>query len=572
MVVRLRQLRCGGGRAGGLRGLVRQAQAGGGPGVLATIYGKIKKTVKHTLIFGVGSVVKSAFGVLLIPVYTRYLKASEFGVLSLLTITLTLVTIVLTFGLNHAFFRHYYETEDSAHRRRIVGSTLIFLLASSSLLTALLCLVAPQVSAAIFSGDGGRAEFASRADLLRLVFLISFFETITVVPDSILRANFKSVRYSALSITAFAFQLFLISYLVIAVDKSVNSVLVGRLAGVVFEAVLVFIMVRRELSLSFSARELRGMLAFGAPLIFGQISFTLFMMIDRFFLERYASPRELGVYAISNTLVSVITVLATVPFSQVWTVMRFSVMNEEGAEEYYSRVLTYILFVSMFLALGVAAVVGDGLLRFARQDYWGAAQIIPLLALAAVLDSASRVLNIGTTLNKRTIFAPIVIIVALAINVALNFLLIPRYGSLGATVSTLISYAAFCALRYWASNLFFKVRYEWARVSTIGAVGAALVAAFYMIDYLRGYVDDGYSYDDPARRRALYFSASVKVLMALSFPVILFGLGFFQERELRRLGVMWQRLSPALKRGGPEENSQLKADELRMNADKGVGD
>jgi O-antigen/teichoic acid export membrane protein len=471
--------------------------------------------------------------VLLIPVYTRNLRAGEFGVLSLLTLTLTLVTIVLTFGLNHAFFRHYYETEDATHRRRIVGSTLIFLFISSSLLTALLCLFAPQVSAAVFSGDAGRA------DLLRLVFLISFFETITIVPDSILRASFKSARYSALSITAFVFQLVLISYLVIAVDSSVYNVLIGRLAGVIFEAILVFIMVRRELSLSFSAPELRGMLAFGAPLIFGQISFTLFMMIDRFFLERYAkSKAELGAYALANTLVSVVTVLVTVPFSQVWTVMRFSVMNEEGAEEYYSRVLTYIVFVSMFLAVGVAAVAGDAVLLYALKSYWTAPTIIPLLALSAVLDSASRVLNIGITLNKRTIYAPLVIVIALAVNIALNFLLIPRYEGMGATISTLISYIVFCALRYWASNMFFKVRYEWSRIFTIAGVGSMFIVLFYLIDFVRG---DGLS------AASLYLSLLIKALLAVSFPIVLFALRFYDERELRRLGEMWQKFSFALK-------------------------
>src|SRR5690348_7471575 len=98
--------------------------------VKLTIYGKIKKTIKHTLIFGIGSIVNSAFGLVLVPLYTRYLRASEFGVLSLLMITLTLITIVLKFGLNHAFFRHYYDTEDPLQRRRIVGSTLTFLLIS----------------------------------------------------------------------------------------------------------------------------------------------------------------------------------------------------------------------------------------------------------------------------------------------------------------------------------------------------------------------------------------------------------------------------------------------------------
>jgi len=189
------------------------------------------------LIFGIGSVVNSAFGLVLVPVYTRYLRASEFGVLSLLTITLTLVTIVLKFGLNHAFFRHYYESDDPEHQRKIVGSTLIFLLVSSAAAAALLWTVAPWMSAAVFNGD------PSRADLMQLVVLISFFEVITLIPDSILRARFRSARYSALNITAFVFQLVLIAYLVIGVGASVKNVLIGRLEqdGVGFDLADVFL-------------------------------------------------------------------------------------------------------------------------------------------------------------------------------------------------------------------------------------------------------------------------------------------------------------------------------------------
>jgi O-antigen/teichoic acid export membrane protein len=478
-------------------------------------------------------VVNSAFGLVLVPVYSRKLNAGDFGVLSLLTVTLTLVTIVLKFGLNHAFFRHYYETDDPEHRRRIVGSTLIFLFVSSAAAGVLLWMAAPRTSAILFKGD------QTRANLVQLVFLICFFEVISLVPDSILRANFKSAQYSALNITAFLFQLVVIVYLVIGVGPTIKNVLIGRLVGAAFEALLFYAMVFRDLSLKFSAPELRGLLAFGTPLIFGQISFHLFMMIDRFFLERYTTERDLGAYAMANTLVSVVTILVTVPFSQVWTVMRFSVMNEEGADEYYSRVLTYILFVSMFIALLVSAVAGDGLTLFSLRGYWRAAPIIPLLGLAAVLDCASRVLNVGITLKKRTIFAPIVIVLALAVNIGLNFWLIPRYGIMGATVSTLVSYVVFCGLRYWASNMFFKVRYEWSRVFTILAVGSAMIGMFYLNDSLRG--------DSPSDAR-LFLSLAIKASLALSFPLLLFVFRFFDEREMRRIGEIWQKLSATLRR------------------------
>ena len=468
----------------------------------------------------------------MLPLYIRRLRASEYGVLSLLILTQTLLSIILKFGLNQAFFRHYYETNDVADRRRIVGSALIFLLVATSLVVVLLYPVAPQISAFVFKGD------YSRADLMRLVFITSFFEVMTLIPDSILRVNFKSGRYSALSIMALVVQLAAIAYLVVFVDASANSVIIGRLIGTIFEAVIFFWVVRKELSLSFSFHEVKQMLTFGAPLVFALLASTLFMMIDRFFVEKYGTDRDVGVYALSCSLVSVIQILVTVPFGQVWTVMRFSVMNEEGAEEYYSRILTYIVFVSLFFAVCISALAGDALILKALKSYWPAATIIPLLGLATAFDSAARVLNIGTTLRKRTIFAPLVTGAALLFNVVLNFLLIPRYGVMGATISTLISYIVFCALRYWSSNIFFKVNYEWARLFTIIAIGALITLGFYVIDYLRG--------PDPAHSR-IYMSMALKAVMALSFPLILYAAGFYEERERKRIIELANRLGSTLR-------------------------
>lgn len=497
-----------------------------------TLYDKLKKTVKHTLIYGVGSAINSAFGFLLVPLYARRLKASEYGILALLTITMTLVSTVLKFGLNHAFFRHYYDTEDDAARRRIVGTTLVFLLVSTTLLTAPLYFLAPHLAALIFEGN------ASLGYLFRLVFFIGFFDVLSLIPDSILRARFHSARYSALNIVSFLLQIALIAYFVLAIDDTVENVLLARLLSAAASSLMFYVAVGRALSLSFSFTELRGMLAFGAPLVFGTLASTLFMMIDRFFLEHYSTRPEVGVYAMASSLVGAVTMLVTMPFAQVWTVMRFKVMNEDGAEEYYAKVLTYIVYVSMFFSLGIAAVAGDGLRLYALKSYYPVANILPMLAMAAVLDSASRVLNVGITLRKRTIYGPLLTLVALGFNLALNFWLIPRYGSLGATIATLFSYLLFCALRYSVSNLFFKVRYEWSRVFTVLAVGALLLGSFHLVDYWRG--------DNPTRA-ALFLSLAGKAVVALSFPLLLWALKFYDAREVKRLAEIWQLVKAAVR-------------------------
>jgi O-antigen/teichoic acid export membrane protein len=466
----------------------------------------------------------------MVPLYARCLRAKEYGVLSLLNIALSLLVIMLRMGLSQAFFRYYYETADEGRRRRMAGSTLIFLLIVASLAVGAGCQMARQISALLFAGD------RNYVGVVRLVLLTSLLEVIMLVPESILRAKFKSMLYSGLSLAALIFQVALISYMVIFVEASVKSVVIGRFIGAAFEAALFLLFVRGDLKVSFSWSEIKQMLAFGAPLVAGQLSFTLFVMVDRFFLDSYAGRAAVGIYSMANQIASIISVLVVAPFGQVWSVMRFAVMMDESAEEYYSRMLTYISFAGVFSALCVGAIAGDCLRLFAQAGYWPAAELIPLLGLGAALDGAAQVLNVGITLKKRTIFSPLIMGAALGFNVAVNYLLIPRYGVMGATASTLVSYLFLCALRFAASNLFFKVRYEWGRIFGMWALGAATVAAFYAIDLARGFISVGV----PA-------SMLAKLALALCFPLWLFVIGFYDERERRRMAEIWHRLSHVAK-------------------------
>ena len=123
---------------------------------------------------------------------------------------------------------------------------------------------------------------------------------------------------------------------------------------------------------------------------------------------------------------------------------------------------------------------------------------------------------------------------------------------MGATISTLISYVVFCALRYWASNLFFKVRYEWGRVFTMLAVGTLMIAAFYL-DRLFARRFESIPFDDPVRQLRLSVSLVVKTLLALSFPFVLLAVGFYDEKERRRIAEVWQTAMRYIRRGERDE-------------------
>src|SRR5262249_52501764 len=113
------------------------------------------------------------------------------------------------------------------------------------------------------------------------------------------------------------------------------------------------------------------------------------------------------------------------------------------------------------------------------------------------------------------------------------------------------------------------VPYEWGRVFAIGGIGALTVAAFYVIDYLRGDLS-AMSYDDPARHRMLYASAAVKLLFALGFPALLLALGFYDERERRRLAGIWQQSIGAIRTRSPlaSDRPELEGSDLPINPEK----
>ena len=58
----------------------------------------------------------AVIAVLLLPVYTRYISPSGYGVVELLANTVIFVNIVVRFGIIEAFLRFYFSDQDPERR------------------------------------------------------------------------------------------------------------------------------------------------------------------------------------------------------------------------------------------------------------------------------------------------------------------------------------------------------------------------------------------------------------------------------------------------------------------------
>ena len=98
---------------------------------------ELKFLLSHSAIYGIGAVVSRLVGFVMLPVYTRYLTAADYGILELITITNSVVGILISIGMAYAIIRFYYNYDDIEYRN-IVISTSAILYVISALLAALI--------------------------------------------------------------------------------------------------------------------------------------------------------------------------------------------------------------------------------------------------------------------------------------------------------------------------------------------------------------------------------------------------------------------------------------------------
>jgi O-antigen/teichoic acid export membrane protein len=123
------------------------------------------------------------------------------------------------------------------------------------------------------------------------------------------------------------------------------------------------------------------------------------------------------------------------------------------------------------------------------------------------------VVAIGIGRARQTQFNWIVAGAAAAINIALNVVLIPPYGMIGAAISTVAAYLALFLLMVLNSQRVYPVAYQWRRVAILTSVAIGLTVLGSVVDV----------------------PLAVAILIALSYPLVLLPLRFYLPAERRRL-------------------------------------
>jgi O-antigen/teichoic acid export membrane protein len=188
------------------------------------------------------------------------------------------------------------------------------------------------------------------------------------------------------------------------------------------------------------ARVARGMLGFGGKSYVQTLAATLHLRIDQYMIGMFLDPAQVGLYAIAvnlgNLLLKVPDAAGTVLFP------RLAEAAEADAHAATSRVCRHTLFVTTAMALGLALFGGLAVRILYGARYMGAVPPLLLMLPGVVMISLYLLLTRNFTSRNRQGVNIAAAATALTINVALNCVLIPRWGIAGAALASTASYSA----------------------------------------------------------------------------------------------------------------------------------
>ncbi|HLG09573.1 MAG TPA: polysaccharide biosynthesis C-terminal domain-containing protein, partial [Gaiellaceae bacterium] len=198
-----------------------------------------------------------------------------------------------------------------------------------------------------------------------------------------------------------------------------------------------------------------------------------------------------------------------------WPAFAYSIEDDREARRTYGYVLTYLVLVTTWVATALALLSPWIVDWIAAPAFESSSRVVGPLAFSTVAFAAYIVVAIGVGRAKRTQFNWVVTGAAAVVNIALNLLLIPPYGMMGAAVATIAAYATmFAGMAWWAQRIY-PVPYQWRRVLTAAFTGVTLAGV--------GKLVGG--------------GLPVALVLAVLYPLALAPLGFYLPAERRAISA-----------------------------------
>jgi O-antigen/teichoic acid export membrane protein len=248
---------------------------------------------------------------------------------------------------------------------------------------------------------------------------------------------------------------------------------------------------------------LKPMFVFAIPFLPGGLCTFIQINGDRFILAFWFDLETVGLYALAWKIAGCAAMLSALPMQRVWLVRQYEVLpTPEGPRE-AAKWCSLIVVVQLFVGLGVSLFCRELLMLIGKEEYWKAADLIPLLVLADVFLYANYFFEGPLFVYRRTSLKFLNALTATVAVLCLFTVLVPRYGGFGAATATVLGNVILAVGSLILTRKIRQIDYAWLALAWM--LGLAVIVV-----WLGRYVDTFFDL-----QRMVTFDSIGKRLLAL---------------------------------------------------------
>jgi len=400
----------------------------------------------HYLRYSISNGLILLAGFISFPILTRLLDNTQFGLLRYYETAMLLGVATAKLGVPHAIVR-FYPYAGGAAEFRAFGTNLVLLplLLSLGLWATGMAGVVTWLWA-----SGGQLPLLGWCALA----MVPMLSTISIA-QMVVRAGERSDIVMALKVSGRLLELGLVLGAVVLVQASALAVYGAKVLATVALLAWMLHWMRRNVRVAREAVDWRMVgagLAFGLPLMAHEFAFSMLANLDRVLLKQLTGDfAAVGIYAIGHSLAMHLNVFIDATLYEAFTPV-VTRTYEAGGNEAVRELKRRVLLPMTYAVVGIIAMLlvsgHDLLVALSGPGKAASGEVFVVVGITISTYALFSIANYGLQLEHRTMRVLVITLGAALLNVAANFILIPRMGYMGAAWSCAISYGALCIAQF----------------------------------------------------------------------------------------------------------------------------
>lgn len=425
----------------------------------------VSKFFKHSSTYLVGQILLMVASFVSFPLYTRLLSVGDYGLLGLVSLTITLIAAFSKLGLQHSIVRFYsdFDTDSKTQSISKFYSTFFVSIIFFGGLSSLFFFLTLKLM-------GNSLIEENLRKLLGLSSILILFYCSSQTYNQMFRAEQKPKAYILLGISSRYGSLLFSILFYFYLYRNLYGIILGTVVweGIVFIFVSYMLINMRNIHFRYySSTLLKESLKYGFPLIGSELSFLILQFGDRYLIQYYLGPVSLGLYSAGYSIATFGAELLTLPVRDAIFPIYMNIYSKEGEEEtkiFLGKSLRYFSLIAIPIFFGLTAVSSDLIVLLASNKYMQSGIVVPYIIAGLIIYGTWSFFGAGLFVKKNTIRILMLIVISCCINIALNIILIPKFGIIGAALATLIAYTVYILMLIIYSFRKFRFRIDYQRI------------------------------------------------------------------------------------------------------------